>query len=151
MKIVHIAPNSPYNDYWGYQENLLPKYQKKLDHDLTLITTNKMHKNGKIVEIECDDYLLEDGVRVIRKSYKKYCHHTFTGVLCNLDVYDLLEEIRPDFIFYHGLVSYTIMDVIKYVKNNKKCILVEDNHMDYNIGNQVNSIKDRLKLSLIHI
>ena len=36
MKIVHIAPNAPYNDYWGYQDNLLPKYHKKLGHDVTV-------------------------------------------------------------------------------------------------------------------
>lgn len=51
MRIVHIAPNAPYNNYWGYQENLLPKYQKKLGHEVILIVSNTEHKNGKIVEI----------------------------------------------------------------------------------------------------
>ena len=55
MKIVHIAPSAPYNDHWGYQDNLLPKYQKKLGHEVTMITTNLMHRDGKIVETECAD------------------------------------------------------------------------------------------------
>ena len=51
MKIVHIAPKAPYNNYWGYQDNLLPKYQRKLGHDVTMIVTNTMHKDGKIILI----------------------------------------------------------------------------------------------------
>lgn len=143
MKIVHIAPNSPYNDYWGYQDNLLPKYQRKLGHDVTVIITNKMHKDGKIVEIPPVVYELDDGVKIIRLKYKQYIHPVVTGVFSDLDVYDLLNEIQPDFIFYHGLVSYTITGVIKYMKKNPKCKMVEDNHMDYNIGNKTNTLKEK--------
>lgn len=144
MKIVHIAPNSPYNDYWGYQDNLLPKYQRKLGHDVTVIITNKMHKDGKIVEIPPVVYKLDDGVKIIRLKYKQYIHPVVTGVFSDLDVYDLLNDIQPDFIFYHGLVSYTIIGVIKYIKKNPKCKMVEDNHMDYNIGNKTNTLKEKI-------
>ncbi len=144
MKIVHIAPNSPYNDYWGYQDNLLPKYQKKLGHDVTVIITNTMHKDGNIVKTDCSDYVLDDGVHVIRKEYKQYHLPKVTGVFSDLDVLPLLNELRPDFIFYHGLVSYTIKDVVKYVKIHPQCKVVEDNHMDYNIGNQVNTLKEKV-------
>lgn len=144
MKIVHIAPNSPYNDYWGYQDNLLPKYQRKLGHDVTVIITNKMHKDGKIVEIPPVVYELDDGVKIIRLKYKQYIHPVVTGVFSDLDVYDLLNDIQPDFIFYHGLVSYTIIGVIKYIKKNPKCKMVEDNHMDYNIGNKTNTLKEKV-------
>lgn len=143
MKIVHIAPNSPYNDYWGYQDNLLPKYQRKLGHDVTVIITNKMHKDGKIVEIPPAVYELDDGVKIIRLKYKQYIHPVVTGVFSDLDVYDLLNDIQPDFIFYHGLVSYTIIGVTKYIKKNPKCKMVEDNHMDYNIGNKTNTLKEK--------
>ena len=51
MRILHIAPSAPYNDYWGYQDNLLPKYHRKLGHEVTVIVTNTMHKDGKIVII----------------------------------------------------------------------------------------------------
>lgn len=144
MKIVHIAPNSPYNDYWGYQDNLLPKYQKKLGHDVTIIITNTMHKDGKIVKTDCSDYVLNDGVRVIRRDHKQYHLPKVTGVFSDLDVLPLLNELRPDFIFYHGLISYTIKDVVKYVKKHPQCKVVEDNHMDYNIGNQANTPKEKI-------
>lgn len=147
MKIVHIAPNAPYNDYWGYQENLLPKYQKKLGHDVTLIITNKMHKDGNIVDIPCNDYMLNDGVRVIRKAYKHYRLSKITNFLTYIPVYELLEELKPDFIFYHGLISFSIFDVVKYKKRHSDCVVVEDNHLDYNIGNSA----DTLKLKIIRL
>ncbi len=133
MKIVHISPNATYNDYWGYQDNLLPKYQKKLGHDVTVITTNKMHKDGKIVETDCSDYVLNDGVRVIRLKIKKYPHNILTNLNAKLEVYDYLKELMPDFIFFHGLISSSVFDAIKYKKEiNPECVIVQDSHADYN-------------------
>lgn len=142
MKIVHIAPNAPYNDYWGYQDNLLPKYQKKLGHDVTMIVTNKTCKEGKVVETDCTDYVLNDGVRVIRLAIKKYPHIVLTNMNSRLMVYDYLKEIDPDFVFYHSLQGTTIFDVIRYKKEiNPECIIVQDNHIDYNICNNPRGIK----------
>ena len=132
MRIVHIAPNAPYNDYWGYQDNILPKYHKKLGHDVTMITTNTMHKDGRIVETDCADYVLNDGVRVIRLKRKNYFHRTLTALNSRLCVYEYLKDINPDFVFFHGLISTTILDVIDYKKRiNPNCIIVQDNHLDY--------------------
>lgn len=145
MKIVHIAPNAPYNDYWGYQDNLLPKYQRKLGHEVTMITTNTMHEGGKIVETQCSDYLLNDGVRVIRLKRKKYFHRTVTVLNARLEVFRYLEEIHPDFIFFHGLVSTTVFDVIRYKKEiNPDCVIVQDNHLDYNIGSKAETVKEKI-------
>ncbi len=149
MKIVHIAPNAPYNDYWGYQDNLLPKYQKKLGHDVTIIVPNLMHKDGKIIETACGEYVLNDGVRVIRRKYRKYLFRILSIWNSRLqDVFRLLKEIKPDFIFYHGLVSSTIFDAIKYKKKmNTNCVIVQDNHLDYNIGIRIDRIRDKIHRS----
>ncbi len=148
MKIVHISPSSPYNDYWGYQENLLPKYQKKLGHDVTLITTNFSHENGKIVEVETGDYILKDGVRVIRLPVKRFPKRWLSGWHSHLNVLPLLTEIEPDFVFFHGLVSTTIFEVIGYKKKyNPSCVIVQDNHMDYNIGHKVKTVKQKITRS----
>lgn len=133
MKIVHIAPNAPYNENWGYQDNLLPKYHKKLGHEVTLIVTNTMHKDGKIVETDCCDKMLDDGVRLIRLKKKKYIHRVLTNLNARLDCFDILKELRPDFVFFHGVISTTIYDVIRYKKKvNAKCKIVCDNHLDEN-------------------
>ena len=145
MKIVHIAPRAPYNDYWGYQDNLLPKYQKKLGHDVTVIITNTMHKDGKIVETDCADYVLDDGVRVIRLKVKQYPHIVLTNMNSRLPVFGYLKEIHPDFIFYHSLHGTTIFDVIRYQKTiNPQCVIVQDNHEDYNNCNHPSGMKGKL-------
>ncbi len=145
MKILHIVPSAPYNDYWGYQDNLLPKYHKKLGYDVTVITTNTMHKDGKIVETQPADYLLSDGVRVIRIEKKQYPHIILTNLNSKLDIWDKLLEIQPDFVFYHGLVSTTIYDVIKYKKKvNKNLVIVQDNHLDYNIGRKFKTLNEKI-------
>lgn len=145
MKIVHIAPRAPYNDYWGYQDNLLPKYQKKLGHDVTVIVTNTMHQDGKIVETDCADYVLDDGVRVIRLKVKQYPHIVLTNMNSKLPVFQYLKEIRPDFIFYHSLHGTTIFDVIRYQKTiNPQCAIVQDSHVDYNICNEPGGMKGKI-------
>lgn len=142
MKIVHIAPKAPYNDNWGYQENLLPKYQEKLENDVALITTNRMHESGKIVETSCGEYFLENGVRVVRMAVKKFALPSITDLFSYMPVYHKLVELKPDFIFFHGLHGITIFDVIRYKKYiNPTCVIVEDNHLDYNIRNDPEGIK----------
>lgn len=142
MNIVHIVPSAPYNDYWGYQDNLLPKYQLKLGHSVTVLTTTQLHKDGGIAETEPADYRLNDGERIIRLRQRQYPHPALTRLFTKLDVYPLLRELRPDFIFFHGLISRTILDVVRYVRNdNPACVVVQDNHLDYNIGSHSTGLK----------
>ncbi|MBQ8783599.1 MAG: glycosyltransferase family 4 protein [Clostridia bacterium] len=148
MNIVHISPNAPYNDCWGFQENLLPKYQSKLGHKVTLIITNLTHFNGKIEAVEPTTFVSEDGFDVIRLPYADYKIKKLNDIFLKLDVYGYLEKLNPDVIFYHGLVSQTIFDVIKYQKrqknNGRECVIIQDNHLDYNIGRTPNSFKEKL-------
>ena len=73
MKIVHFCLSGPYNDNWGYQDNLLPLYQQKLGHDVTVIATNTMHgPKGPIIQCDEGDYRLENGLHIIRISVKPW-------------------------------------------------------------------------------
>ena len=144
MKIVHIAPNAPYNEGWGYQENLLPKYQVRNGHDVTLIITNTMHQNGKVVPTQESDSVLPDRVRVIRKAYKQFPWSRVRNLLAYIPVYELLKDIRPDLIFYHGLLSTTILDVVRYKIKFPECHVVQDNHLDLNIGFKVDSFRQKI-------
>ena len=146
MKIVHIAPCAPYNEGWSYQENLLPKYQQKLGHEVTLIITNTMHQDGKKVCTDCCDKILPDGVRLIRRPIRKrkFPYHIFPSG-APMDIYDLLLQIQPDYIFFHSLVSVTIRQVVKYKKDfNPNCIVVQDNHQDYNSGMPMVGLRNKL-------
>lgn len=145
MKIVHIAPNAPYNDNWGYQDNLLPRYQKKLGHDVTVIITNKMHTPDGIAETVCGEYTLDDGVHVIRLKTVDYHNPVLTNIMSKLPVYGYLESIKPDFIFYHGLKGATVFDAVRYKKRiAPECVIVQDNHEDYNNCNLPSGFKGRL-------
>ena len=140
MKIIHISPNAPYNEGWSYQENILPKYQAKLGHEVILIVTNEEHRDGRIVLTECTDGVTADGFRVIRMRQKRVSVPVISRSLKKIDVYETLVQERPDFIFYHGMVSATIFQVCRYKRRiNPECVIVQDNHMDYNIGFDLNS------------
>ena len=105
--ILNIALSAPYNDYWGYQDNLLPKYQHKLGHQVIIITTNTKHDSkGNIVEIEEDDYILRDGVRVIRLRKRNILGRKISNLLGVCALYDYLEEIKPDLIFFYCFLHY---------------------------------------------
>lgn len=146
MKIVHISPNAPYNDYWGYQENLLPKYQKKLGHNVTLLITCTSHKDGQIISVPPSDYVLDDGVRVVRLPIKKFPTRWLTGIHSHMNVLTYLKQIKPDYIFFHGLVSTTIFEAIRYKKKyNPDCVIVQDNHLDYNIGHKFSTYKLKIQ------
>ena len=148
MKIVHIAANSPFNDGWGYQDNLLPKYQLKLGHSVTLLITDTTHSDGGIVCTDQKSFVSVDGFDVIRFPYKQYALKLLTKIFYKMDVYDTLVELQPDFIFSHGLLSRTFCDVIRYKKMRKKqgkpCVVVQDNHLDYNIGTKFATVKQKL-------
>ncbi len=148
MTIVHIAPNAPFNDGWGYQDNLLPKYHAKLGHDVILLVTDMMHAEGTVVHTDERRFTSVDGFEVIRFPYKRYASDMLTTVFSHMDVYETLTERQPDFIFYHGLMSRTIFDVIRYKKQREKaghpCVVVQDNHLDYNIGTKCSTVRQKM-------
>lgn len=129
MKIVHISQY--YNDGYGYQENILPYYQRLLGHDVIHITSDRMSpivpKNKRIVgTIEYE----ENGVRIIRlpiKSEFKGRFVLFKGL------YESLEREKPDYIFHHGLTAPSLLECVKY-KIKHGTFLVADNHADRNIS-----------------
>lgn len=135
MRIIHIAPNAIYTEGFGYQENLLPKYEHILGNNVTLVVRNLAYENGELVEVPSGDSVSKDGFRVVRKEL---VHHTclrHDDIFSTLDIYDLLIELKPDYIHFHGLVSSTINQVIKYKKKvSPKTVVVIDNHQDYNNG-----------------
>ena len=130
LNVVHIAPNAPFNEGWSYQENLLPKYQARLGHTVTLIVADRCADK---TDLRRD--FMSGGFRVIREKIRMLPVPRFKRVWIWLDVYDHLCQLKPDLVFYHGMVSPTIRQVVAYKKRvNPDCVIVQDNHLDYNIG-----------------
>lgn len=149
MKIVHVAPSCVYTEGWGYQDNLLPKYQAKLGHEVYLIVPTEAFCGTEIQQTEEERYISPDGFFVIRKSPKRLPIYKVGEALRYIEVYDELLRIEPDMIFYHGMVSYTIVQAVKYKKRHPACIIVQDNHLDYNIGFRTDTLRKKL-LSAIY-
>lgn len=134
MKILHLALQAPYNEGWGYQENLLTKYQVRLGHDVTLVTTCTMNStDSKIISCEPEDYISPDGFRVIRLKYKRILTKRISSLLQIFPIFDLIKDIAPDFIMVHGLGNFSALQVKKYIRKiNPNCTVIADNHLDYN-------------------
>ena len=138
MKILHVAPLSPYNIGWSYQDNLLPKYQRKLGHEVkVVVSTFENTPNGK-KDVGEQDFLLDDGVHVYRR--KRFLGNNFLGKLISFtDISDILDGYEPDFIMIHSLITLSVFQAIKYKKKrNPNCVIIHDNHLDENIGKRKN-------------
>lgn len=146
MKIVHLCLSGPYNDNWGYQDNLLPLYQQKLGHDVTVIATNTMHgSKGSIILCEEGDYRLKNGLHIIRISVKPFLTKKLGQSYGYFYVYDLLKSLKPDYIMIHGLVSITALQAVKYKKRiNPNCALIADSHTDFNNAPLKNTLKNKI-------
>lgn len=134
MKIVHLCLSSFYIEGFGYQENLIPKYNKKDGHDVSIIASRFSYdkKNGEPCEEVTGEYINSYGIKVIRIDYKHKGLKKINPILKQYEgTYKLLEKERPNLIFMHGIQFYDIKEVIRYVKNNPKCELVGDIHASY--------------------
>ena len=131
MKIVNICLAGSYNYGWGYQDNLISKYQCKNHNDVTLITSRFINDKNS------EDYLevpsetrIDNGVKVIRlehgfgKTGTKLFRH-YKGL------YRTLSNEQPDFIFIHCLQFLDILFVCKYLKKHPEVNCCVDGHADY--------------------
>lgn len=131
MKIVHICQY--YNDGYGYQENLLPRYQKKLGHDVCVITSDrKSYFAGEMKPKVVGTGQFEDnGVRIKRLQISgefKGRYVRFTNLTMHL------ENEKPDYIFHHGLTATSLITAAKYKRKHPSAFLAADNHGDLNIS-----------------
>ena len=139
MKIVHVTHH--YIDGWGYQDNLLPKYQQKSGNDVVVLTENShLPQSCKedIVKKGSDYY---DGNVRIRK-FKSYLNTESSGFVCS-GLYKLLEQEKPDLIFHHGIDSSSMVVSAYYKKKHNGCLMFVDNHVD-----EINQSKNKLWLTL---
>ena len=132
MKIVHICQY--YNDGWGYQENLLPLYQKKLGHDVSIITSDRRpyyHGDPSPRIIGTGTYY-DRGIRIERLPVIMEFRNRFV-LFKNLK--KQLELEKPDYIFHHNLTCPSLTTSAKYKKGlNRRIFLAADNHADLNIS-----------------
>ena len=146
MKIVNICLGCFYVDNYSYQENLLPKYHKKMGYDVEIIaSTLSFDKNGEACNVNAEAYINENNILVTRLPYSK---HIPKKVAKFFRVYDnLMENLRraqPNIIFIHGCQFWDILKICNYAKKNRVKIFV-DNHADFS-----NSARSLLSKYILH-
>lgn len=129
MKIIHVM--NWYIPGMGYQENFLPAEQKKLGHDVTIITSTKLPLNFK--ELKSEKYLkdieYENGVKIFRlKPY--FCIYKGEQLALR-GLKDILIKLKPDVIQCHGAFSsLTIITLLLNKRNGFKIYIDDHTHRD---------------------
>lgn len=131
MKIVHLMLACFYIDNYSYQENLLPKYHKKMGYDVEIIASLESYDdNGESIYLnEGSKYINEDGIPVSRLDYRKVPGANKLRFYVGLK--RELERIQPDIIFIHGVQFNDIRIVARYCRQHGDVKVYADNHSDF--------------------
>ncbi len=145
MRVLHICVTSHVTDGLSYQENLLSKYHKKQGHDVTLITSKwALDQQGRYVMDMRDEYVNEDGVKVIRLPAigKEGCYRKFVRFR---GFYQTLCRCSPEIMFLHNVSYRDAAAAAKYLRNHKDVTAYADNHGDFS-----NSATNWLSRNILH-
>lgn len=139
MKIVHICLSSAYIEGWGYQENLLPEYLYEAGTENHIISSNCIFPAYLSQDIK--NQIIAKGLKY--KVGNIYIHkicgkRISSSVLIPYGLKKMLDDIKPDVIFHHGISITTLPIVSKYAKKHN-CKLFVDNHAD-----EINMSKNKL-------
>lgn len=130
MKIIHVI------DYFqpklGYQEYFLAKYQKKLGHNVCVVTSDRYfpfdnyqnlfgHVLGK--RILKPGKFVERGVDV----YRLPVFFEYKTVIIIRNLYKILQKLKPDLVFMHNMMGSTAIQVALF-KDKLRYKLFYDTH-----------------------
>lgn len=146
MNIVYLGFCSSFTPGMTYQDNYLCDVAVEDGHTVTYLTNPEKYENGKLVHVEPEDYVLENGVHLIRLPYHRLGLHILTRKIRRFDgVYEILEKTSPDVIFCHGIQYMPVLDVVKYKKNHPEVRVFADTH-----ASAANSGRNWLSLNVLH-
>lgn len=145
MKITHIALCGPVTDGWTYQDNLLPKYHKKLGHEVSLITSKYIYNQNGELDIDLrDKYINDNEVKIIRLK-NKYGTTINSKFKIYENLFQTINTEESDILFIHGVQFLDIKVIVKYLKNNSNIKVYVDNHADFS-----NSATNWLSKNILH-
>lgn len=129
MKIVHVGRNVI--DGYQYQENLLPKIQASMGHEVTMITS--LGLSLPYYEMQQCDYektrpYWYEGVKIIRLEWSNgFLGYRFAKLK---RLYDVIVSENPDLVFCHRIQGLDVLEVCKFKRNSPDCCVVADSHSD---------------------
>ncbi|MCQ6274675.1 glycosyltransferase family 4 protein [Bacillus sp. V3B] len=144
-KITHICLCGPVTDNWSYQDNLLPKYHKKIGYEVSVITSQYIwNEKGNLDIDRRSTYYNEYGIKTIRLE-SKYGSTVQSKFKRYKNLYETICKEEPDILFVHGVQFLDIKDVVKYLKQNSTIKVYVDNHADFS-----NSATNWLSKKILH-
>jgi glycosyltransferase involved in cell wall biosynthesis len=124
MKIVHLSEF--YLDNWKYQENLLPAYQAKLGHEVTLLASENYPLYLKNKPYLGEKKYIHNDIKIVRYVLKSH--------LMTFNLYGIKELIlneKPDLLFIHGIHFLKSRSIRELLSGNYKFKISMDSHADY--------------------
>lgn len=134
MKILHLCLSCFYIDGYAYQENMLVAEHVRAGHDVqVLASTETFGSDGKLTYVAPSSYMGTDGAMVERLPYRfAFSPRLAQKIRAYIGLTVRLKAIAPDVIVFHGLCSYALLEVSRYVKQNPGTVLYADTHEDFN-------------------
>lgn len=147
MKIVHLCVSCFYIDGYRYQENELIAEHVRQGHEVTVIASTETYvDNMNLGYVEPSSYVGTEGANVIRLPYwGPFPAKVQRKLRMHKGIYQLLENIRPDVVMFHGLCGWELLTVARYKRDNPAVILYADSHED-----AYNSARGVLSKRLLH-
>ncbi|WP_342590876.1 glycosyltransferase [Olsenella profusa] len=143
---MHLCLACFFPDGFTYQENMLPKWHKRLGYDVEVIASLLSFDKGglDIILPKPTSYLNEYNIPVTRLAYKSPMQiyrklNRFIGLA------DALEKAAPNILFIHGCQFLDIDIVVAYLENHPGIKVYVDNHADYS-----NSARNWLSKHVLH-
>lgn len=147
MRILHLCLANYYIDGYNYQENMLPRINKEDGHEVRILaSTETFVDNVHLGYVEPREYITEYGVPIKRIPYVKIGNAFITHKLRKYPhVYDEIAAFSPDVIFTHGVLFWSVSDVIRYKREHPGVKLYTDTHAAF-----YNSGTNWLSLHILH-
>lgn len=145
MKVTHICLCGPVTDNWSYQDNLLPKYHKRIGYDVSVITSQYIWNNNGNLDI--DDrpiYKNEYGIKTIRLK-TKYGTNVLSKFKKYINLYEAIRREEPEILFVHGIQFLDVKEVVRYLRENPQVKVYVDNHADFS-----NSATNWISKNILH-
>lgn len=132
MRILHVIPGDNFTEGMTYQDNFLSDINSKDGHEVLILSSCKTWKDSKIEYISPCDIIMDNGVRLVRRTYKKVLNNYLTKKIRILEgAYEIIEDFKPDVIRVLNPHNFTLPIVVRYKKNNPNVKLYVDSHQHY--------------------
>ncbi len=133
MKILHV--DETFHPSYGYQANPLAKFQQAQGNEVYILTVEKkwlypiyraFRDDGSGLEEADARYEADTGVKIVRAHAKGYF---MRRLVYTREIFDIVEQIKPDVIFVHCVETLTAMRFLLNRKMRKNYPMLFDSHM----------------------